>query len=172
VLQGRSELSDTRVLSLLADAMGAPIGLPTPEDAARELAELADLEPWTGAAPAAPTVDPRQVAQPGAGEAVLATWHMLLDDGRMQDGEPYLAGTARRPVVRLSAATAAEVGAVDGDPVTVSTARGAVTLPLRVTDMPDRVAWLPTRSGPSAVRRWLVADAGDVVRLSAGGGAA
>lgn len=31
---------------------------------------------------------------PGAGEALLATWHNLLDAGRMQDGEPNLAGTA------------------------------------------------------------------------------
>jgi len=31
---------------------------------------------------------------------VLATWHNLLDSGRMQDGEPNLAGTARRPVAR------------------------------------------------------------------------
>ena len=29
------------------------------------------------------------------GQAVLATWQPLLDDGRLQDGEPYLAGTAR-----------------------------------------------------------------------------
>ena len=47
---------------------------------------------------------------------------MLLDAGRLQDGEPYLAGTARPPVVRLSAATAAEIGADDGDLVTVGTA--------------------------------------------------
>ena len=36
---------------------------------------------------------------------------MLLDAGRLQDGEPHLAGTARPPVARLSAATAAEIGA-------------------------------------------------------------
>ena len=49
---------------------------------------------------------------------------MLLDDGRLQDGEPHLAGTARTPVVRLSAETASAIGAADGDNVTVSTARG------------------------------------------------
>ena len=42
----------------------------------------------------------RRAAQPGPGEAVLAGWRMLLDAGRLQDGEPYLAGTARTPVVR------------------------------------------------------------------------
>ena len=30
------------------------------------------------------------------GEAVLATWHELLDAGRLQDGEPHLAGTPGR----------------------------------------------------------------------------
>ena len=83
---------------------------------------------------------------PGAGQAVLASWRLLLDAGRLQDGEPYLAGTARPPVARLSAATAAEIGVADGDLVTVSTERGAITLPLAVTEMPDRVVWLPLNS--------------------------
>src|SRR5258708_25623678 len=43
---------------------------------------------------------------PGAAEALLATWHNLLDAGRMQDGEPFLAGTARSAVAKVSAATA------------------------------------------------------------------
>ncbi len=51
----------------------------------------------------------------------LATWRQLLDSGRMQDGEPSLAGTARPVVARMSAATAAEAGIADGDKVTVAT---------------------------------------------------
>src|SRR5206468_6053267 len=121
---GRPSLADTRVLSMLAEEMGAPLDLETPQAAA---AELAELEPWTGTRPAPPAAEAtRAAASPGRGQAVLATWRMLLDAGRMQDGEPYLAGTARIPVVRLSPATAAEVGVVDGDPVTVSTDRGSV----------------------------------------------
>ena len=54
----------------------------------------------------------------------LASWHQLLDGGRMQAGEPYLAGTARPVVARMSAATAAEAGVADGDKVTVATAGG------------------------------------------------
>ena len=42
----------------------------------------------------------------------------------MQDGEPYLAGTARPAVARMSAATAAEAGVADGDKVTVATEPG------------------------------------------------
>ncbi|GAA1733043.1 NADH dehydrogenase subunit G [Dietzia kunjamensis subsp. schimae] len=110
--------------------------------------------------------------EPGAGQAVLATWRMLLDDGRMQDGEPHLAGTARRPVARLSPTTARELGAVDGDPVTVSTDRGAITLPLAVTEMPDRVVWVPQNSPGSAVGPTLGAAAGDLVGIAAAHAAA
>ncbi|WP_415847244.1 molybdopterin dinucleotide binding domain-containing protein, partial [Tsukamurella strandjordii] len=73
--------------------------------------------------------------------------------------------TARPPVARLSAATAAEIGAVDS--VTVSTDRGAITLPLVVTDMPDRVVWLPRNSPGSTVCETLGAGWGAVVRIEA-----
>ena len=52
--------------------------------------------------------------------------------------------------------------------MTVSTDRGAITLPLVVTPMPDRVVWLPTNSAGSAVRATLGADAGAVVTVTAG----
>ena len=92
---------------------------------------------------------------------------MLLDEGRLQDGEPHLAGTARKPVVRLSADTAAEIGAADGDEVTVSTPRGSITLPLNITDMPDRVVWLPLNSPGSAVHRQLGTALGSLVKIGA-----
>ncbi|MGI8681785.1 MAG: molybdopterin dinucleotide binding domain-containing protein, partial [Mycobacteriales bacterium] len=97
------------------------------------------------------------------------TWPWLLDDGRLQDGEPFLAGTAKHPCLHLSAATAAEIGAEPGSAVTVSTERGAITLPLVLADLPDRVVWLPTNSTGSAVRSQLGAGAGSVVRIAAGG---
>ncbi|AWH93679.1 NADH-quinone oxidoreductase subunit G [Dietzia lutea] len=110
--------------------------------------------------------------EPGVGQAVLATWRMLLDAGRMQDGEPHLAGTARRPVARLSPTTARDLGAGEGDPVTVSTDRGAIALPLAITEMPDRVVWVPQNSPGSAVNATLGAAAGDLVSIAAGGTAA
>jgi NADH-quinone oxidoreductase subunit G len=96
---------------------------------------------------------------------------MLLDAGSLQDGEPHLAGTAKPPVAMLSAATAAEIGAAAGRPVTVRTGRGAVTLPLQVAAMPDRVVWLPAKSPGCEVRGTLGAGAGAVVEISAGGAA-
>ncbi|MBS7548890.1 NADH-quinone oxidoreductase subunit G [Dietzia massiliensis] len=115
---------------------------------------------------------PGRAPEPGAGQAVLATWRMLLDAGRMQDGEPHLAGTARRPVARLSPTTARDFGAGEGDPVTVSTDRGAITLPLAITEMPDRVVWVPQNSPGSAVNATLGAAAGEIVGIAAAGTAA
>lgn len=158
--------SDHRVLDALADEMGVYLGVSTVE-AAR--AELAALGTWDGKRAAGPHNSAASSApgpaEPGAGEAILTGWRMLLDAGRLQDGEPHLAGTARPPLVRLSAGTAAEIGADDGDEVTVSTARGSITLPLKVTDMPDRVVWLPLNSPGSAVHRQLGATQGSVVRI-------
>ncbi|KKC01836.1 hypothetical protein WU83_27310 [Mycobacterium nebraskense] len=96
---------------------------------------------------------------------MLTGWRMLLDNGRMQDGEPHLAGTARTPAVRLSADTAAEIGAADGDAVTISTPRGSISLPLIITDMPDRVVWLPLNSPGSAVHRQLGVTLGSTVKI-------
>ncbi|GGK91498.1 NADH-quinone oxidoreductase subunit G [Nocardia jinanensis] len=155
-------LSDLRVLHSLAAEVGVPLGLP---DTTTARAELDRLGVWTGATVTPPTYPAAQPAHPGPGTAVLASWRMLLDLGRMQDGEPNLAGIARPPVVRLSAATAEEVGAAEGDPVTVTTRRGAVTLPLAVTEMPDRVVWLPMNSPGSSIHTDLGARPGDVVTL-------
>ncbi|MDO3634937.1 molybdopterin dinucleotide binding domain-containing protein, partial [Mycolicibacterium arseniciresistens] len=154
--------ADRRVLHILADEMGVDLGLPTPEAAA---AEMAELGLWAGARPAGPDEAAPASPAPEAGQAVLASWRMLLDAGRLQDGEPHLAGTARPAVVRMSAGTAAEIGCAEGDPVRVGTERGDVVLPLAVTDMDDRVVWLPTNSPGAALHQRLGAGAGAVVTI-------
>ncbi|MGW5011376.1 molybdopterin dinucleotide binding domain-containing protein, partial [Micromonospora chalcea] len=118
--------------------------------------------------PSAPSVEPAAVRQPGAGEAVLSTWHQLIDLGSLTDGDEHLAGTARPPVVRLGKGTAESLGVADGDAVTVGTDRGAVTLPAAITEMPDGVVWLPTNSPGSTVRRSLGATSGSLVKVSVG----
>jgi len=92
----------------------------------------------------------RQAKGSGVLDVRLATWHQLLDSGRMQDGEPALAGTARPAVARMSEATAAEAGVADGDKVTVATDRGSVTVPVEVVPMTDHVVWLPAAGLPAA----------------------
>jgi len=148
--------TDLYVLGAIADRMDVHLGLPD-ADAAR--AELAALGSWRGERPQPPEVtgagaDPGVlVTHEAHGTGVLgvklATWHQLLDSGRMQDGEPALAGTARPVVARMSAATAAEAGAADGDKVTVATDRGSVTVPVEVVPMADHVVWLPAAGLPA-----------------------
>jgi NADH-quinone oxidoreductase subunit G len=166
-LQVPGTMSDLRVLDALAGEMDVHLGLPGPDVARRELTELGA---YKGIRPEAPSVSGGIRPQPGQGEALLSTWRLLLDAGRMQDGEPHLAGTAKAPVARLSAATALEI--VASDTVTVSTGRGSVTLPFEIVpDLPDRVVWLPANSVGCAVHRDLGVDAGAIVKLSSGGAA-
>ncbi|MGQ0626269.1 MAG: NADH-quinone oxidoreductase subunit G [Sporichthyaceae bacterium] len=166
-ISGSPVMTDLRILSAIAEEMDRPLGL---RDHRAASAELAALGRWGGPRtdPPPPVPSPTTPAT-RAGEAVLASWRMLLDLGRLQDGEPHLARTARRPVVRLSAATAAEIGATAGALVVVTGERGTVSLPLVITDMPDRVVWLPTKSPGSAMCRDLGVGPGAVVRLHAGG---
>jgi NADH-quinone oxidoreductase subunit G len=168
--------TDLYVLGAIADEMDVHLGLP---DAAAARAELVALGAWKGAHPAAPAVQGGWGAGaphagglssgtgsgPGETGLRLATWHQLIDAGRMQDGEPYLAGTARPVVARVSAATAAAAGLADGDKVTVTTTAGSVTVPLDVTEMADGVVWLPANSPGSAVRADLAAGHGSRVSL-------
>ena len=161
-------MSDHRVLDLLADEMGEPLGVRTLE-AVR--ADMQALGPWTGDRASSPVAEAAEVPSLDAGQVVLATWHHLLDSGRMQDGEPFLAGTAPKARALLSARTAATIGLAEGDTVRVSTDSGSITVPLTISDMADHVIWLPTNSPGSAVRQTLGVDAGAVVSLTRGGAA-
>jgi NADH-quinone oxidoreductase subunit G len=166
--------TDLQVLAALADEMDVHLGLPDAESVRRELTTLTQSagpaqaqgqRSAGGQALRGRTSQPAAPDQPGAVKAILATWHNLLDVGRMQDGEPNLAGTARAAVARMSKATAAQVGTTDAELVTVATSRGAITVPVEIADMPDQVVWLPTNSAGSAIRRRLGAGHGTRVVL-------
>ncbi|MEI2786895.1 MAG: NADH-quinone oxidoreductase subunit G [Candidatus Nanopelagicales bacterium] len=154
-------LSDAGVLAAIVDEMLEDFGQ---VDAASLRAEIAAL-------PAGPTtaarVAPEAAAQTGPGEAILATWHQLLDDGVMQAGEPYMAATARPPVLRISPANAADLGIADGDEVTITGGLGSMTLPALLTDMPAGVVWVPANSGTNVLAQ-VGATSGDTVRVSVG----
>jgi len=162
-------LSDLRVLDALALELDVDLGLPDVESARRE---IAGVGVWDGPRAAPPSREPSPGDRPTAGQALLATWPLLLDEGRLQDGEPHLAGTRRTAVARLSAATAADVGVADGATVVVSTDAGEVALPVQLATMPDGVVWLPTNSAGSQVRRSLAARNGTAVTLRAAAGGA
>jgi NADH-quinone oxidoreductase subunit G len=165
-LNATGALPDGRVLHALAAELDIDLGLPGFAQARAELAAFGTAANRP-ADPTTPSTADSAIA-PGAGEAVLATWRHLLDGGSLQEGEPHLAGTAKTPRLLLSAATAAEIGAAPGDEVTVGSARGSLTLPLAIEEMPDRVVWLPANSPGSAAYHNLGVT-GTVVTLTAGG---
>ncbi|HWB34428.1 MAG TPA: NADH-quinone oxidoreductase subunit G [Rugosimonospora sp.] len=158
-------MSDARVLDTLAKEFGVELGCGDTFLIREELGKLPATRAPKAAGPATPA---GVAAQPGDGEAVLASWHHLVDLGSLLDGDQALAGTARPPVARLSKATAARLGVAEGEAVTVGTARGAITLPAALTDLPDGVVWVPTNSPGSTLRRTLGVGEGAVVRLTAG----
>ncbi|WP_137994033.1 NADH-quinone oxidoreductase subunit G [Streptomyces vilmorinianum] len=158
--------SDARVLHMLADALDAHLALPDLRSARRELDRLGG---WDGERASEP-VEPAQPApRPGEGEAVLAGHRLLLDLGRLQEGDTALAGTRHAAVARLSAATAAETGVKDGDLLAVTGPAGSTRLPLQVTEMPDRVVWLPLNSTAGGVLSDTGAHPGDLVRIGPAG---
>lgn len=145
--------TDARVLHMLADALDVHLALPDLRAARRELDRLGG---WQGTHAEDPRATSRPVPRPGDGEAVLAGHRLLLDRGLLQQGDEALAGTRHAAVARLSATTAAESGVKDGDLLAVSGPAGTTELPLAVTDMPDRVVWVPLNS----VGRGVPADTG------------
>ncbi|MGW5520733.1 NADH-quinone oxidoreductase subunit G [Gordonia sp. NPDC003950] len=161
-LADTGRLPDHRVLDALAQSAGVDLGC---RDIGAIRAQLARLGPWTGPRPEPSPVAVPPGPAPGAGTAVLATWHQLLDRGRLQDGEPHLAGTAHPPLARMSAATAASIDARDGDLVTIGTDRGVITLPLHIEEMVDDVVWVPTNSVGSQVPSTLGVTAGAIVHI-------
>ncbi|MEU6588333.1 NADH-quinone oxidoreductase subunit G [Streptomyces sp. NPDC046881] len=154
--------TDTRVLQMLADAMDVHLGLP---DLRTTRAEIDRLGPWDGPRAGGPMESAGVLPRPAVGEAVLAGHRLLLDQGVLQEGDEALAGTRHAARARVSAATAAEAGVADGAPLAVTGPAGTVELPLQITDMPDRVVWLPLNSVGSGVASDTGARPGSLVRI-------
>ncbi|SPF06623.1 NADH-quinone oxidoreductase subunit G [Streptomyces sp. MA5143a] len=154
--------TDGRVLQMLADAMDVHLGLP---DLRTTRAELDRLGAWDGSRATEPVEIAAGLPRPAAGEAVLAGHRLLLDQGRLQDGDEALAGTRHAAHARVSAATAAEAGVKNGDLLAVTGPEGVAALPLQITDMPDRVVWLPLNSAGSGVASDTGALPGALVRI-------
>jgi NADH-quinone oxidoreductase subunit G len=160
-------MTDARVLDAIAREMGVQLGC---QDIPSVLREIGSIGETRASRPASPAVAPGRLDEPASGEAMLATWHQLIDLGALQDGDEHLAGTARPAVARIGKATAAALRVVDGNPLRIETERGAITLPVLIVDgMMTGVVWVPANSPGSTVRRTLAADHGSVVRVSAGG---
>ena len=144
------------VASLPGPSTVAPEGSPRPAD-------TAGAAPQRVASAAAPPNAARSV------EAVLATWKLLIDDGRMLDGDADLKATARAPVALVSPGTLADLGVAAGEPVTISNGARWVKFLVAVGDLPDGVVWAPASSAGVSLLRDLGAGAGSVVRLEGAG---
>jgi len=172
-LTNTGQMSDGRVLNALADELDIDLALPSHEHARVELDALGVSQHRYsfGSRAASASTSAALTERDGlSGDSfVLATWAELIDAGRGQDGEDNLAGTAKPARAVLSKQSAGGLGVSDGDLVTVSTARGAITVPVAIADGADRVVWLPTNHRQAPVRALLGAAHGDVVTVSAGG---
>ena len=160
-------MADHRVLHMLADELGGFLGTRTQAEVRGEL-DLLERGPATRPERAVPGTP--EVPTLGADELVLATWHQLLDKGSLQDGEPFLAGTAHTPKAWVSPRTAQALGVIEDDFVTVQGGEVRVTAPVHVADMVDHVVWLPTNS-ESCDLRSLTGHVGPVVTVTRGGAA-
>jgi NADH-quinone oxidoreductase subunit G len=160
-----SAMTDGRALEAVAALMNVVLGT---GDVLTIRRELGTMPASNSSRPATPSVAPVARPAPGEHEAVLASWHHLIDGGTLLDGDPVIKGTARPPVARIGKDLADALGVADGDLVTVGTDRGGITLPAAITDLPPQVVWLPTNSPGSTLRRSLGVTSGAVVRLTAG----
>jgi NADH-quinone oxidoreductase subunit G len=161
VINQPNTMSDLRVLAALADGLGTDLGIRTTSQAR---AELAELGPWAGNRVAAPDIEAGHVSVPGETTAVLATWRMSLDASRALDNAPFLSATRRRPVARLSPATAEAAGVTQR--VVISNDRGSLTFDVRIEpEMVDGVIWVPRRAPGLVVSEHLAAAAGELVTI-------
>lgn len=156
-------LDDARVLDTLGVEMDVDLYTQTPRAAADDLARLGAHEIARPGAASYPVDTSRPKVAGGA--LALASWRLLLDGSRAEDGEPHLVGTRRPESARLSPATAGRLNLADGALVTVTGPAGAVTLPLTVTDMVDDVVWIPGRVAGSSLAAQI--GAGDGVTVVA-----
>jgi NADH-quinone oxidoreductase subunit G len=172
VFEEPSSLAEVRILSGVAEEMGVHLGFRTVEQAR---AEMQSFGAWDGErvsfpSPSAPAASATSTGAtsasvPGALNVKLASWKLLVDDGRMLDGDEYLTATGRRPQALLSAGTLERGGLTVGQSVRISTDRGAVELPVGVADLPDDVVWAPASAVGLSLSRDLGAGHGAVVRL-------
>lgn len=161
--------TDRQVLGMLADEMGMDLQV---DDLVVLHEQLADLGLWRGQRPSvafgpAPAVCAGAPAPADGGvEARLTTHKPMLDAGRLQDGEPFLAATALRPVARVGADLAQRLSLAAGQEVTVATAAGSITLPAVVGGVSDGTVWLPECSAGSTVHQTLGAGHGSQVTVT------
>ena len=154
--------SDLRILSMVAEEMGAPFKLSTVSAAAKEIASLGV---WEGARASMKAVSAGKAPTLSGDQFILNSWRRLLDLGTLQKGEENLAGTARPTIAVISPKRAQAMGVADGDLLKISNALGSVTLPALVEDIHDDAVWAPRNSRGSQLLINLGVGHGAVVTV-------
>lgn len=134
--------TDARVLQMLADAMDVHLGLP---DLRTTRGELDRLGPWGGLRATGPVEIAASLPRPAAGRPCSRATGCCSTRAASRRATTRSPGPGM-PHARVSAATAAEAGVKEGDLLAVTSSAGTVELPLQITEMPDRVVWLPLNS--------------------------
>ncbi len=130
-------LSDAQVLNEIAEQFGK---------------ELSELDFWSTATKPTLAAGIADQTPVGPGQAILSTWRHLLDKGTLQEGEPYLAATARVAVIRVSPATAQNLNLIDGGIGIISCCGESAVAPVIVTvGMAEGVIWAPANSEGSSL---------------------
>ena len=154
--------SDLRILSMIAEEMGAPLKLSTVSAAAKEIASLGL---WEGARASMKAVSADKAPTLSSDQFILNSWRRLLDLGTLQKGEENLAGTARQTIAVISAKRAQAMDVADGDLLKISSAQGSVTLAALVEDIHDDALWAPRNSSGSQLLINLGVGHGAVVTV-------
>ena len=154
--------SDLRILSMIAEEMGAELNLGTVTAAAKEIASLGA---WDGARASMKPVNSTVAPTLSENQFILNSWRRLLDLGTLQKGEENLAGTARQTVAVISPNRAQAMGVADGDLLKISTSHGSVTLAALVEEIHDDAIWAPRNSRGSQLLVNLGAGHGAVVTV-------
>ena len=135
--------SDLRILSMIAEEIGASVNLATVTSAIKEIASLGK---WDGARVAMNKVSAQSQPAVSGDQFILTSWRRLLDMGTLQKGEDNLAGTSRKTVAVISPKRAQALGVADGDQLKISTPLGCVNLSALVEDIHDDAIWAPRNS--------------------------
>ncbi len=135
--------SDLRILSMIAEEIGASVNLATVTSAIKEIASLGK---WDGARVAMNKVSATSQPAVSGDQFILTSWRRLLDMGTLQKGEDNLAGTSRKTVAVISPKRAQALGVADGDQLKISTPLGCVNLSALVEDIHDDAIWAPRNS--------------------------
>jgi len=151
---------DWEVFQEVARALGAEWRYRTAEDVFREIARVvpgfhglsyATLLPdggWASGAPASPRIEPVQASAASGDAKGGALWLLaggtLFADGSLSARSTTLAKLAGAPRARVSPAEASRLGLDGGDRVELSSAGGALTLPLELDDsVPAGAVFVP-----------------------------